>query len=107
MGRCHVGMELQVGSRLRSAVCAAEVVVVKAPSGAVDLCCGGAPMVLGGEVADQGLPQEGLDTGTLLGKRYTDGVDLELLCSKAGEGTLSVGSEPLEIKGAKPLPSSD
>jgi hypothetical protein len=30
-----------------------------------------------------------------------------VLCSKGGEGTLTVGDEPLPIKGAKPLPSSD
>ena len=45
--------------------------------------------------------------GSLIGKRYTDGGELELLCSKAGDGSLAVGDADLEIKGAKPLPSSD
>jgi hypothetical protein len=102
-----VGIELQVGSRLRSAVCETEVVVVKAPTGELDLRCGGAPMAPSGEEGAGGTIAEGLDGGTLLGKRYTDGDQLELLCSKAGAGTLSVGDEALEIKGAKPLPSSD
>jgi len=46
--------------------------------------------------------------GTLLGKRYADGdTGLELLCTKAGEGSLSLGGTPLALKEAKPLPSSD
>jgi hypothetical protein len=44
----------------------------------------------------------------LLGKRYVDtGGTLELLCTKAGAGTLAVGGEALVLKSAKPLPSSD
>lgn len=45
--------------------------------------------------------------GTQLGKRYTDGQDLELLVTKGGEGTLAVGDEPLAILEPKRLPSSD
>jgi hypothetical protein len=45
---------------------------------------------------------------TLIGKRYTDeSGDLELLCTKGGEGALSEGEVLLSVKGAKPLPSSD
>ena len=46
--------------------------------------------------------------GTQLGKRYADdALGLELLCTKAGEGSLSVDGAPLGLKDAKPLPSSD
>ena len=47
-------------------------------------------------------------TGTQLGKRYV-GLDgtLEMLSTKGGEGGLSVGTEPAQLKDAKPLPSSD
>jgi len=46
--------------------------------------------------------------GTQLGKRYADDSSgIEVLCTKAGEGTLTLDGERLEIKGAKPLPSSD
>ena len=45
--------------------------------------------------------------GTLLGKRYTDDGALEVLCTKAGEGSLSIGDTPLVLKEAKPLPASD
>jgi hypothetical protein len=46
--------------------------------------------------------------GTLLGKRYVDtDQTLEVLCTKPGDGSLSVGDEPLQVKEAKPLPASD
>jgi hypothetical protein len=46
--------------------------------------------------------------GTLLGKRYADeAIGLEVLCTKAGQGSLSVGDTALAVKEAKPLPSSD
>ena len=46
--------------------------------------------------------------GTQLGKRYADeSSGIEVLCTKAGDGTLTLDGSPLEIKGAKPLPSSD
>ena len=101
-------MELKAGTRLRSVVDGVEVIVVKA-QGEVDLRCGGHPMIPTGDDAPAGLSAEaGFDKGTLLGKRYVDDAgDLEVLCTKAGESSLSVSDEPLEIKEAKPLPSSD
>ncbi|HET6949213.1 MAG TPA: hypothetical protein VFI47_02500 [Acidimicrobiales bacterium] len=104
-----MGVEVKPGTRLRSSVCAAEVVVVKAPAGELDLRCGGHPLVPHGEQGPQGLPVEpGFDGDVLIGKRYTDGSgDIELLCTKAGASALSVGDEVLERKDAKPLPSSD
>ena len=100
-------MQLKPGARLESATCDAQVVVVKAPGDEVDVRCGGEPMRelgTGGDrapITTQGEP-------TLLGKRYADEeLGLELLCTKAGDGSLSVGDAPLLVKGAKPLPSSD
>lgn len=50
----------------------------------------------------------GFAGGTQLGKRYvSDEAGLELLCTKPGEGSLSIGSDVLPTKDAKPLPSSD
>ena len=44
----------------------------------------------------------------MLGKRYTDeGSTLELLCTKAGAGSLSIGDVRMQLSGAKPLPASD
>jgi hypothetical protein len=104
-----VGVELKAGARLRSSVCEAELVVVKAPTGELDLRCGGVPMVAVGDDPPAGVSAEaGFDGGLLIGKRYTDETgDLELLCTKAGSSSLSVGDVVLELKDAKPLPSSD
>jgi hypothetical protein len=102
-------MQLQPGSRLESATCDTQVVVVKAPKdgGDVDLRCGGEPMRPAGEGGDQ-LPISSEGEATLMGKRYADDdLGIELLCSKPGAGSLSLGDQPLLIKGAKPLPSSD
>jgi hypothetical protein len=100
-------MQLRMGARLRSQVCSTEVVVVRAGDTDDELTCGGSSLVaVDGAPAASGTPVAGLDSGTELGKRYTDG-SLELLVTKAGAGTLAVGGAPLEIKGARPLPSSD
>lgn len=101
-------MEIRPGLRLRSAVCDTEVVVVRAGEGSVDLRCGGHPMVPvpGGETL-VGLALVD-DSGTRLGKRYAhEASGLELLCTKAGAGGLSVGGEAVLMKAAKALPSSD
>jgi hypothetical protein len=102
-------MELQPGKRYRSAVGDAEMVVVKAPAGDVDLRSGGHPVVPVDDERPDGLAVEaGFEGELLVGKRYTDEAgDLEVLCTKAGASALSVGSELLARKDAKPLPSSD
>jgi hypothetical protein len=101
-------MQLKAGLRLRSTTDACEVVVVKAPADSVDLRCGGHPLLpVDAEVTPQSV-EAGFDRGTQLGKRYSDDdLGLEILCTKAGEGSLSVGDTVLEVKGAKPLPASD
>jgi hypothetical protein len=81
-----------------------EIVVIKTPGGDVDLRCGGSPMTEDGA----GASTSGLEGNVELGKRYVDAGDtLEVLCTKAGPGDLSVGTETLVLKSAKPLPSSD
>ena len=103
-----MSVALKPGTRLRSVTCDTEVVVVKGPGDEVDVRCGGAPMVAVGEDGDRSEPAAPFDQGTLVGKRYvTDDDSVELLCTKAGAGSLSVGDAALEVKGAKPLPSSD
>ena len=79
-------MELRPGLKLASAVCDAQVVVVRAPAGDVEVGCGGAPMVPDGEdaPADAALDAS-LGDGPQLGKRYADEeLGLELLCTRAG-----------------------
>ena len=102
-------LELRPGSRLRSAVDATEVVVVRPPAEPVDLRCGGHPMVpLDANGPAGSAPSPDHAAGTLLGKRYVDaGETLEVLCTKPGGGSLSIGDEPMRVKEAKPLPASD
>jgi hypothetical protein len=101
-------MELKPGVRLRSAADTTEVIVVRAPGEPVDLRCGGHPMVPADDAPSTAPIEPGFDEGSQLGKRYEhEGSGLEVLCTKPGPGSLSVGTEPLHLKGAKPLPSSD
>ena len=102
-------MELRPGLKLASAVCDAQVVVVRAPAGDVEVGCGGAPMVPDGEDAPAGAALDASQgEGPQLGKRYADEeLGLELLCTRAGAGALTANGAVLALKGAKPLPSSD
>lgn len=102
-------MQLKPGMRLKSQVCDTQLVVVRAPAGPVDVRCGGVSAVEASGTANaSAVLDAGFADGTLLGKRYaSDELGLELLCSKPGAGSLSVGDTKLEVKGAKALPSSD
>ena len=103
-----MAIQLKAGARLRSAVDACEGVVVKAPAEPGDLRCGGHPFLpVDAEPGSESIVA-GFEGGTQLGKRYSnDDLGLELLCTKAGEGAISVGETILAVKGAKPLPASD
>ena len=100
--------QLKPGSRIRSAVCDTEAMVIAAPADEVDVTCGGAPMIeLDAEPGGAALADDAAE-GTQLGKRYVNEAgDLELLCTKPGKGSLGAGGTLLVIKGAKPLPASD
>lgn len=102
-------MEIKTGARVRSAVCATEIIVVRSKGGDVDLRCGGSPVVAMSETRDPAaVPDPSFATGTAMGKRYADeDLGLELLVTKPGAGTISIGTEPIALKDAKPLPSSD
>jgi hypothetical protein len=99
---------LKAGARLKSAVCDAQVMVIAAPAGDVALCCGGVPLLEATANAARGALDPEHKGGTQIGKRYVnaDG-SVELLCTKPGEGSLSVAGEKLKLKEAKALPSSD
>ena len=102
-------MEMKPGTRLRSTVCSTEVVVVRAPRAEVDLRCGGRPMAA---VEPEPVVTTSIDAahhaGTLIGKRYADpGVGIEVLATRGGEGSLSLGDQPMTFADAKALPSSD
>ncbi len=96
---------MKAGTKLKSAVCDTEVMVIRAGEGVV--ACGGVPMAED-KPAETGSPDSEFSGGTLLGKRYVDAQDtLELLCVKPGAGSLSLDGVALMTKDAKPLPSSD
>jgi hypothetical protein len=102
-------MKLTPGSRWKSAICEAEVVVVRAPAGEVALSCGGVEMIAAKDnppdIPQLGAPQE---SAALLGKRYMDETSsAEFLCNRSGNGALSIDGRTLTLKEAKKLPSSD
>ena len=98
----------RVGSRLYSAVCSTEVMVIRSPADEVTITCGGAPMSTSVEGSGSGALVEGHEGGTLVGKRYGDELSgLELLCTKGGDGSLGCDGRELAPQAAKALPSSD
>jgi hypothetical protein len=99
---------IKTGTRLQSQVCDTQVIVVRSSDSLDDLRAGGVPMIpLDGEKTEGAQLDPGFSDGTVMGKRYVDAGGAELLVTKAGAGSLSVGSTPLEQKTAKPLPASD
>ena len=96
---------MKPGSKLKSAVCDTEVMVIKGSNVVVE--CGGAPMA-DDRPADRKPINPAFAEGTKMGKRYVDAAGtVELLCVKAGQGSLSIAGAALLLKDAKPLPSSD
>lgn len=100
---------LKPGVRLKSAVCATEIMVIRAPGAEGLLCCGGAEMLALNDSAPAEVRIDpALAQGSLIGKRYVDAEErVELLCTKGGEGALTLNGTALEVKQAKALPSSD
>ena len=96
---------MKPGTKLKSAACDTEVMVIRCGDGKIE--CGGAAMDAE-KPANVGTPSDDHANGTLMGKRYVDaGGAFELLCVKAGKGSLSVDGVALTVKDAKPLPASD
>jgi hypothetical protein len=96
------------GTRLQSQVCDTQVIVVRAAESLDDLRCGGRPMLpLDAERPTNAAPDGAFADGNTMGKRYVDESGAEVLVTRAGAGTLSIGTAPLALKEAKPLPASD
>jgi hypothetical protein len=100
------------GTRLRSQVCDTEVIVVRTADSLDDLRAGGYAMVPLGTETEQAESSElslhpEFSDGNSMGKRYVDDAGAEVLVTKAGAGTLTIGTTVLTIKEAKPLPASD
>jgi hypothetical protein len=96
------------GTRLQSQVCDTQVIVVRSADSLDDLRAGGVPMVPLDAEKDAGATLDpAFSDGAVMGKRYVDENGAEVLVTKAGAGTLSVGDTALTLKEAKPLPASD
>jgi hypothetical protein len=102
-------MQLKPGSRWKSAVCDAQLVVVRPPNAAGELQCGGAPVLpIDDASAPSGNVSADFAEGVMIGKRYTDEASgIEVLGAKAGKGSLAFNGVAMTVKGAKPLPASD
>ena len=101
---------LRTGARLRSQVDTTEIIVVRAPARPVSLTCGGHPMIDVKAEPDAALSLDPAHSGgSPVGKRFTLEEDptLEVLITKAGDGSLAEGGVALILKEAKQLPSSD
>lgn len=102
-------MDIKPGSRWKSAVCDAQMVVVRPPKAAGELQCGGVAVLdLNDAATPSGDVQPDHAGGVLVGKRYTDADSgIEVLGAKAGKGSLAFDGRVLQLKDAKPLPASD
>ena len=99
---------LKAGARFKSDVCDTQVMVIKAPAGEFELCCGGADMIAPSATPGSTTLHGEHAKESLIGKRYVNADEsVELLCTKGGKGSLSLNGTPLEVKQAKQLPSSD
>lgn len=101
-------MTYKTGARLKSAVDATEGVVVRLPSSGV-IACGGVAMIPFADARpESGAVDPAFAGGSVMGKRYFDEASgLEMLCTKGGDGALSIDGRPLALREAKALPSSD
>jgi hypothetical protein len=103
-----MAVKFRAGQQLVSAVDTTAVIVIKAPAGECTLTCGGVAMAAPDEQVTAGEVDPALMGGTQIGKRYVDEADtIQLLCTKAGSGTLALDGKALQIQAAKPLPASD
>jgi hypothetical protein len=106
-----MGVTFSAGQQLVSAVDSTAVIIIRAPAEECTLTCGGVAMTAPGAPAPNAsaaTPDPSMMGGTQIGKRYVDQADtIQVLCTKAGDGTLALNGEPLLIQSARPLPASD
>lgn len=101
-----MGQVYKPGTKLSSTVCKTQIMALRVPAAELDITCGGAPMQVGdpeslGEMS-------GENSGTLVGKRYTDADEtMEFLCTRGGDGSIAIDGYVIDVKAAKKLPSSD
>ncbi len=95
---------MKPGTRLKSAVCDAEIMIIKIAE-SVELTCGGQLM---SEAPEKTEGDADRMHGCLIGKRYVNAEEtIEVLCVKSGDGSLYYEGQELMTKDTKKLPSSD
>jgi len=100
-------VQIKAGTKLFSAVCDTQIMVLRVPADDLDVTCGGLPMQTE-EAAEKSSMSGDAGEGSLVGKRYVNEAEtMEFLCTRGGKGNISVNGIALEIKQAKRLPSSD
>jgi hypothetical protein len=103
-----MAVKFRAGQQLVSAVDSTTVIIIRAPAGECTLTCGGVVMANADGPVATAQADPSLMGGTQIGKRYVDEADtIQVLCTKAGDGTLALDGKPLVIQAAKPLPASD
>lgn len=104
-----MSVQYKVGTKLKSAVCDAQIILLRVPARPIDLRIGGAAPLTDGASRPEGAALDpAWAGGCLTGKRYCDEAEtIELLCTKGGQGGISMDGTALGIKQAKQLPSSD
>ena len=103
-----MAVQFRAGQQLVSAVDSTAVIVIRAPEAECTLTCGGVAMAAPGQPVPAAEADPSLMGGTQIGKRYVDEADtIQVLCTKAGNGTLALDGNPLVLQAAKPLPASD
>lgn len=101
-----MGQIYKPGTKLSSTVCKTQIMALRVPAEELTITCGGAPMQVGDPAALGEM--SGDNSGTLVGKRYTDADEtMEFLCTRGGEGSIAIEGYVIDIKAAKKLPSSD
>ena len=94
------------GTKLSSTVCKTQIMALRVPAAELEITCGGAPMQVG--EPDSLGEMSGENSGTLVGKRYTDADEsMEFLCTRGGDGSIAIEGYVIDVKAAKKLPSSD
>ncbi len=99
---------IKPGSRWKSQVCDAEVVIIRAPKTEGLPQCGGVDMAPRGTASATAGISAGFDGGCETGKRYRfEPVGLEVLCTAGGKGALGFDGVALTLLETKKLPASD
>ena len=100
-------VKIKAGTKLYSAVCDTQIMVLRVPADDLDVTCGGLPMQTQ-ETTEKSSMTDKAGEGSLVGKRYVDEAEtMEFLCTRGGSGNISVDGIALKVKQAKRLPSSD